>query len=119
MTVTGERLLQHARDIAASLGNVTHGRPFTVHLDVWKVHNKVFLIVTDNDPDLQIFTVKAEPHRGDALRRDFATITIGRYLNKQQWISIGPGVGITKQLIADLVHDSHDLADQRHRKQQP
>jgi predicted DNA-binding protein (MmcQ/YjbR family) len=117
--LSGEQLQQHARDIAASLEDVTNGRPFTPHLDVWKVHDKVFLIVTDDDPDLQIVTLKVDPHQGDALRRDFDTITIGHYLNKHHWISIGPGSGITKRLIGDLVHDSHDLVDGRHRKQHP
>ncbi|WP_449372600.1 MmcQ/YjbR family DNA-binding protein [Arthrobacter psychrolactophilus] len=115
----GEQLQQHARDIAASLEDVTSGRPFTEHLEVWKVHGKVFLMVTDDDPKLQIITVKADPLRGDALRRDFDTITIGHYLNKQHWISIGPGVGITKELIGDLVHDSYDLAGNVHRRRQP
>lgn len=113
MTLSGVQLQQHARDIAASLENVTQGRPFTPKLDVWKVHDKVFLIVTDDDPDLQIVTLKVDPHEGDALRRDFDTIKTGHYLNKQHWISIGPGAGITKQIIEDLVHASYDLADIR------
>lgn len=119
MILSGEQLQQHARDVAASLEDVTNGRPFTPHLDVWKVRDKVFLIVTDDDPDLQIVTVKVDPHQGDALRRDFDTITIGRYLDKHHWISIGPGAGITKQLIGDLVLDSYDLAGDLHRKQRP
>lgn len=111
MRLSGEQLQQHARDTAESLGYVTSGRPFTAHLDVWKVHDKVFLIVTADDPELQIITVKVEPHHGDGLRRDFDTITRGRYFNKQHWISIGPGAGITAELIGDLVLDSYDLAN--------
>ena len=110
MTLSGARLQQIARDTAASLDDVSHGHPFTPHLDVWKVHDKVFLIVTDDDPDLQIITVKVDPHHGDALRRDHDTITAGHYLDKQHWISIGPGAGITASLIENLVHGSYDLA---------
>jgi predicted DNA-binding protein (MmcQ/YjbR family) len=119
VTLSGEHLQQHARDLAASLQEVTAGRPFTPHLEVWKVRDKVFLIVTDDDPNLQIVTVKVDPRLGDALRRDFDTITPGRYLDKEHWISIGPGAGITKQLIGDLVHGSYDLADYPHRERQP
>ncbi|GAA3868128.1 MmcQ/YjbR family DNA-binding protein [Leifsonia kafniensis] len=118
MTLSGEQLQQHARDIAASLEHVTNGRPFTPHLDVWKVHDKVFLIVTDDDPDLQIITVKVDPHQADALRRDVDTITSGRYFDKRHWISIGAGAGITKQLIEYLVHASYDLADDRELRRQ-
>ena len=110
MTLSGARLQQIARDTAASLVDVSHGHPFTPHLDVWKVREKVFLIVTDDDPGLQIITVKIDPHHGDAFRRDHDTITAGHYLDKQHWISIGPGAGITAALIVDLVHGSYELA---------
>ncbi|MGC5257197.1 MmcQ/YjbR family DNA-binding protein [Gordonia sp. DT218] len=110
MTLSGKQLQQIARDTAASLDGVTRGRPFTAHLDVWKVRDKVFLIVTDDDPDLQIVTVKVDPDHGDALRRDHGTITAGRYLDKLHWISIGSGPGITSALIDDLVHGSYELA---------
>lgn len=113
MTLSGPWLQQLARDTAASLADVSHGHPFTPHLDVWKVGDKVFLIVTDDDPGLQIITIKVDPHRGDALRRDHKTITAGHYLDKQHWISIGSGEGITSTLIEDLVHGSYDLADDR------
>ena len=109
MTLSGEQLQQAARDTAASLPHVSRGRPFTPHLDVWKVEDKVFLIVTDDDPKLQIITVKVDPHHGDALRRDHDTITAGRYLDKQHWISVGAGRGVTTRLVEDLVHGSYEL----------
>ncbi|TFD52173.1 MmcQ/YjbR family DNA-binding protein [Cryobacterium frigoriphilum] len=111
MTPSGKQLQQHAREVARSLEDVTGGRPFTPHLDVWKVHDKVFLVVTDDDPELQIITVKVDPDQGDALRRDVESITSGHYFDKRHWISIGPGAGVTKQLIEHLVLGSYDLAD--------
>jgi predicted DNA-binding protein (MmcQ/YjbR family) len=110
MTLSGVRLQQIARDTAASLDDVSRGHPFTPHLDVWKVGDKVFLIVTDDDPDLQIITVKVDPHHADPLRRDHDSITAGHYLDKQHWISVGPGWGVTRRLIEDLVYGSYDLA---------
>lgn len=110
MTLSGEHMQQTARNAAAALEHVSTGRPFTPHLEVWKVRDKVFLIVTEDNPDLQIITVKADPHHADALRRDHYSITSGRYLDKQHWISVSPGPGVTKRLIEDLVHDSYDLA---------
>ncbi|WP_431030809.1 MmcQ/YjbR family DNA-binding protein [Plantibacter sp. RU18] len=114
MTLSGVRLQRLARDTAASLPDVSHGHPFTPHLDVWKVGDKVFLIVTDDDPELQIITVKVDPHHGDALRRDHEAITVGHYLDKRHWISVGPGAGISAEVIENLVHTSYDLADARH-----
>ncbi|GAA1594254.1 hypothetical protein GCM10009804_58560 [Kribbella hippodromi] len=52
------------------------------HLDVWKVAAKVFLIVTDDDPDARVITVKVEPQRGAVLRRDHESITVGRLPGK-------------------------------------
>ncbi|WP_405573639.1 MmcQ/YjbR family DNA-binding protein [Streptomyces phaeochromogenes] len=75
---------------------------------MYKVTDKVFLIVTD-DPDEQIITVKCEPAHARALERGYASITPGRYLDKRHWISLGPGRGITKRLINDAVEHSYDL----------
>ncbi|MGO4487318.1 MmcQ/YjbR family DNA-binding protein [Microbacterium sp. 2RAF4] len=112
MTLSGAQMQQTARDVAASLDEVTRGRPFTPHLEVWKVRDKVFLIVTEDDPELQIITVKVDPHLGDALRRDHDTITAGHYLDKRHWVSIGAGPGITPTLITDLVEGSYELANE-------
>jgi predicted DNA-binding protein (MmcQ/YjbR family) len=110
VTLSAEQVQQTARDTAAALEHVSSGRPFTPHLEVWKVRDKVFLIVTEDDPDLEIVTVKADPHQADALRRDYDSITVGHYLDKQHWISVGQGSGVTKGLIEDLVHGSYGLA---------
>ncbi|WP_029088711.1 MmcQ/YjbR family DNA-binding protein [Brevibacterium album] len=109
----GEKIQQVAVEIADRLPGTGNGYPFTAHLRVWKVAGKVFLIVTENDPELKIITVKADPHLGDALRRDHAAISRGRYLNKEHWISIASGEGITRSLVEDLVHDSYDLAERQ------
>lgn len=116
MTLSGIQVQQTARDTAASLDGTTSGRPFTPHLEVWKVGEKVFLVATEDDPDLQINTVKVDPHFGDALRRDHGTITPGRYFDKHHWISVGSGPVITAALIVDLVHGSYELASDHRAK---
>ncbi|MEU6228980.1 MmcQ/YjbR family DNA-binding protein [Streptomyces sp. NPDC047042] len=108
MDFGGERLQDTARETAFALPGVGHGRPFTEHLDVYKVAGKVFLIVTD-DPDELIFTVKAEPEYGRLLQGRHPSITPGRYLDKRHWISVGAGRGVTADLVADLVDHSYHL----------
>ena len=108
MSAAGDRLQGTARQAALALPDVSHGRPFAPGLDVYKVAGKVFLIVTD-DPDDQIITVKCEPEHARALERGYASITPGRYLDKRHLVSLGPGRGITKQLINDAVEHSYDL----------
>ncbi|MEU9228137.1 MmcQ/YjbR family DNA-binding protein [Streptomyces massasporeus] len=112
MSAAGDRLQDTARRAALALSGVTHGRPFTPALEVYKVASKVFLIVTD-DPDEQIITVKCEPEHARARVHGYASITPGRYLDKHHWISLGPGPGITERLVTDAVEDSYDLAVER------
>jgi predicted DNA-binding protein (MmcQ/YjbR family) len=106
--VSGEELQATARDTALALPAVSHGRPFTEHLDVYKVSGKVFLIVTD-DPEERIVTLKAEPEYGRLLHNQHLSITPGRYLDKRHWISVGAGRGITADLVAELVDHSYHL----------
>lgn len=108
MSLTGEQLQRIARTTADLLPGVSNGRPFTKNLDVYKVVNKAFLIVTD-DPDELIVTVKVEPDRASELQREYPTISRGRYLDKDHWTSAGAGTGITRQLIEDLVEGSYEL----------
>lgn len=44
-TLSGARLQQISHETAVSLDDVSHGRPFTPHLDVWNVRDKVCLII--------------------------------------------------------------------------
>lgn len=110
--LTGTRLQSTARRTADSLPSVSHGRPFVEKLDVYKTGDKVFLIITD-DPDEQIITVKAEPGRGQLLREHFPSVTEGRYLDKQHWVSVGAGQGVTSELVTELVRDSYGLVHPR------
>lgn len=65
MRAAGDRLQDTARQAALALPDVSHGRPFTPGLDVYKVAGKAFLIVTD-DPDEQIITVTCESATHDS-----------------------------------------------------
>ncbi|WNF01366.1 MmcQ/YjbR family DNA-binding protein [Streptomyces luomodiensis] len=119
MSAAGDRLQDTARKAALALPDVSHGRPFTPQLEVYKVAGKVFLIVTD-DPDEPIITVKCEPEHARTHVHAHASITPGRYLDKRHWITLGPGPGITKRLITEAVEDSYDLvAEQLPRRDRP
>ena len=108
MSAAGDRLQDTARKAALALPDVSHGRPLTPRLDVYKVADKVFLIVTD-DPDDLIVTLKAEPEYGRLLQSQHTSITPGRYLDKRHWISLGAGRGVTADLVDDLVDHSYHL----------
>jgi predicted DNA-binding protein (MmcQ/YjbR family) len=108
MSFSGTKLQDTARETARALPGVSHGRPFTEQLEVYKVAGKVFLIVTD-DPEELIVTLKAEPEHGRLLRGRYPSVTSGRYLDKRHWISVGAGRGVTADLVTELVDDSYHL----------
>jgi hypothetical protein len=58
---------------------------------VYKVADKVFLIVTD-DPEEQIITVKCEPEHARALERGYASITRATISTRGTGSRWGPGV---------------------------
>lgn len=107
--VSRRQLQPLARRLATDLPGVSHGRPFVEKLDVYKVVNKVFLIVTD-DPGEPIITVKAEPGQIDTLCGQYENVTPGRYLDKRHWVSVEGGKGVTRELVEDLIKQSYRLA---------
>lgn len=107
-SLSGQQLQSFARTLASELPGTSHGRPFVEKLDVYKVAGKVFMIVTD-DPNELIITVKAEPEQREVLFERFASVTAGRYLDKNRWISIGPGKDITRTMVSDVVKTSYRL----------
>ncbi|MEU3332945.1 MmcQ/YjbR family DNA-binding protein [Glutamicibacter creatinolyticus] len=110
MSLSGKQIQHIAAEVAKRLPGTGSGYPFTEHLQVWKVAGKVFLIITEDEPELEIITVKTAPDHGDKLRRDHASISRGHYLNKQHWISVASSEAITRSLVEHLVEDSYDLA---------
>lgn len=107
--ISRRQLQPLARRLATELPGVTHGRPFVEKLDVYKVVNKVFLIITD-DPGEPIITLKAEPEQIDTLCEQYENVTPGRYLDKHHWVSVEGGKGVTRELVEELVRQSYRLA---------
>lgn len=108
MPVDGSRLQEIAMRTAAGLPAATRSYPFGPEHDVFKVAGKIFLMATEA-PGEQIVTLKCEPPHGLALRQEFPTITPGYHMNKQHWISVAAGPGITGQLVEELVLNAYEL----------
>jgi len=107
--ISRRQLQPLARRLATELPGVSNSRPFVEKLDVYKVINKVFLIITD-DPGEPIITVKAEPDQIDGLCEQYENVTPGRYLDKHHWVSVEGGKGVTRELVEELINQSYRLA---------
>ncbi|MGQ1840096.1 MmcQ/YjbR family DNA-binding protein [Kocuria turfanensis] len=104
----GTQLQQVAMQVAAGLPAVSRTYPFGPEHDVFKVAGKVFLMTTEA-PGEPIVTLKCEPPHAAALRQEFPTITPGYHMNKQHWISLAAGPGISRDLVAELVRNAYEL----------
>ncbi|NHC14647.1 MmcQ/YjbR family DNA-binding protein [Motilibacter deserti] len=104
----GERLQERARERADELPGSSLGHPFGPDWDVYKVRDKVFMLMTDvaGDP---VVILKADPEDARALRSTHDDITPGYHMNKKHWITLRPGGSLPQGLIDDLVTESYLL----------
>ncbi|WP_309068972.1 MmcQ/YjbR family DNA-binding protein [Microbacterium sp.] len=106
--MNGDTLQQCARDRVEELPGAGLEHPFGPEWEVFKVRNRVFMLLTavTGEP---IVIVKAAPHDGEALREQHDDITPGYHMNKRQWITLHPGGSLQKQIVEELVTESYLL----------
>lgn len=102
------RLQQCARDRVEELPGAELQHPFGPDWEVFKVRDKVFLLMTEITGE-PIVIVKADPEDGRALRDQHEDITPGYHMNKRHWITLHPGGDLRKGLIEELVTESYLL----------
>ena len=88
---------------------VTEGFPFGEDTLVFKVNNKIFLLVALDESPLQ-FNVKCDPEKAINLREEFPdNVLPGYHMNKKHWNTvIVNGVISTKQL-KEMMDHSYEL----------
>lgn len=101
-------LLHIASDRAEELPGAGLEHPFGPEWDVFKVREKVFMLITEIGGAPRV-TLKSDPEDAKALCEAHDTITPGYHMNKRHWITLHPGDGIDKQLIDELVTESYRL----------
>jgi predicted DNA-binding protein (MmcQ/YjbR family) len=83
--------------------------PFEPGISVFKAPNgKMFAVGAATGEPLDV-SVKCDPERGVALRRQYAGIVEGYHLNKRHWITVTLDGGVPDALVRELVEDSYDL----------
>ncbi len=88
---------------------VTEGFPFGEDTLVFKVNNKIFLLVSLDAAPLQ-FNVKCEPEKAIALREEYPdTILPGYHMNKKHWNTVIMNGRISNKLLVEMVDDSYQL----------
>lgn len=103
-----DTLQQHARDRAEELPGAELTYPFGPDWEVFKVRNKVFMLMTEVTGEPTVI-VKAAPDDALALQELHEDISPGYHMNEKHWITLKPGGNVKRQLLDDLVTESYVL----------
>ncbi|MGO4680220.1 MmcQ/YjbR family DNA-binding protein [Microbacterium sp. 2MCAF23] len=103
--MNGEKLQELARARVQELPGADLEYPFGAGWDVYKVRDKVFMLLTDVTGE-PIVILKTDPEESKALQEQHADITPGYHMNKKHWITLHPSGDLQKQMIDDLVTES-------------
>jgi predicted DNA-binding protein (MmcQ/YjbR family) len=106
--MNGEKLQELARARVQELPGADLGHPFGPGWDVYKVRDKVFMLLTDVTGE-PIVILKTDPEDSKALQEQYADVTPGYHMNKKHWITLHPSGDLRKQMIQDLVAESYLL----------
>ena len=101
-------LLGRAKARAEELPGALLEHPFGAEWDVYKVRDKVFMLLTETTGEAMVI-LKSAPADSQVLRETHAEITPGYHMNKRHWISVSPGGRIDRLLFDDLVTESYLL----------
>lgn len=104
----GDILQQCARARADELPGAWVGYPFGPDWEVFKVRDKVFMLLTDTTGE-SIITLKADPEDARALRESHSDIQAGYHMNKKHWITVKPGGDLQADHVEELVTESYRL----------
>jgi len=100
--------IETLREYCLSKKAVTEDFPFGETTLVFRVKNKIFLLVAlDADP-LQ-FNAKCDPGKAVELREEYDAVKPGFHMNKKHWNTVIIDGSISTRLIKEMIDDSYNL----------
>lgn len=107
---------EELREFTLLKKNVTEGFPFGMDTLVFKVNNKIFLLVSLNDSPLQ-FNVKCDPEKAILLREENPDhVFPGYHMNKNHWNTIIADGKLGNKLLKEMIDESYILVTKVNRK---
>jgi len=101
--------IETLREYVLQKPSVTEGFPFGETVLVFKVLNKVFLLVPLDTEQLQ-FNAKCDPEKAIELREEWPdTILPGYHMNKKHWNTVIVDGRLSNKQILEMVDDSYKL----------
>lgn len=99
--------IEEIRLYCLSKKGVTESLPFDETSPVYKVMNKIFLIMNLNPPFS--INVKCDPDEAVELREKYEAVLPGYHMNKQHWNTILLNSGIPGKLVSEWIDNSYNL----------
>ena len=101
--------IEQLREYVIQKPSVTEGFPFGDSVIVFKVKEKVFLLVP-LDTDSLRFNVKCDPEKAIQLREEYPdTVLPGYHMNKKHWNTVVVNGVLSNKQIFEMVDESYQL----------
>ena len=104
--------VEEIRNYALNKDDVSESFPFGEATLVFKVNNKIFLLLNLNEENLRI-NLKCNPDKAVELREEYPELIIpGFHMNKTHWNTIFP-LSLKNGIIIEMIDDSYDLVSKK------
>jgi predicted DNA-binding protein (MmcQ/YjbR family) len=90
---------------------VTESFPFGINTLVYKVMEKIFLLISIDDSPVR-FNAKCDPDKAIELREAHDAIIPGYHMNKRLWNTIILDGSLPSALVIEMIDDSYNLVVQ-------
>ncbi|MDR0659478.1 MAG: MmcQ/YjbR family DNA-binding protein [Prevotellaceae bacterium] len=103
-------IVETLREYCLAKKEVTESMPFDEFTLVFKVCNKMFLLIS---LDTDFITLKCDPDKAIELRERYPAVIPGYHMNKAQWNTVALDNTIPPPLILEWIDDSYTLIVQK------
>ncbi len=100
--------VEEIRSFALSFNGVSESFPFGEETLVFKINNKIFLLVSLEAHPVQ-FNVKCDPGEAMLLREKYAAILPGYHMNKKHWNTVLVDGSVKQDELKTFIENSYRL----------
>ena len=107
--------IESLREYCLSKPDAEETLPFGPSTLVYKVNNKVFLLVGLDEEQLR-FNVKCDPEKALELREEYPCVLPGWHMNKKHWNTILVDDSVNNQQLKEWIDWSYELVAAKPKK---
>jgi predicted DNA-binding protein (MmcQ/YjbR family) len=100
--------VEQLHNYAMGLGDVEESLPFGPDTIVYKINNKIFLLLASDEDPLR-FNVKCNPDLAIELREKHSSVLPGYHMNKKHWNTIVVDGLLSTNQLKEFIKHSFDL----------